>query len=159
MGTGAGRRAIRPRDRGSEQGCGDGGSEQGAKHDIRARMKESRPQSPLFVKTYDFLLWLIPLALKFPKSQRFLLAERLSKMALDFYDLILEAVIEPGRQGERLDEADRLLTKIRLYVRLSYDLYCISLGQLEHAARLMDELGRLIGGWKRKNARKESATR
>lgn len=112
--------------------------------------KDPRPQSPIFVKTYDFLLWLIPLTLKFPKSQRFLLAERLSKMALDFYDLILTAVMEPERQDVRLDEADKLLTKIRLYVRLSYDLHCLSLGQLEHAARLMDEIGRLIGGWKRK---------
>ena len=102
-------------------------------------MKNPRPQSPLFVKTYDFLLWLIPLTLKFPKSQRFLLAERLSKMTLDFYDLILDAVMEPERQGERLDEADKLLTKIRLYVRMSYDLRCISLGQLEHAAWRLED--------------------
>jgi len=122
-------------------------------------VKQARPQSPLFVKTYDFLLWLIPLTIKFPKSQRFLLAERLSAMTLDFYDLILEAVMEPERQGELLDEADRLLTKIRLYIRLSYDLRCISLGQFEHAARLTDELGRLIGGWKRKRARKEGVKR
>jgi len=122
-------------------------------------MKRARPQSPLFVKTYDFLLWLIPLTLKFPKSQRFLLAERLSKMALDFYELILDAVLEPGREGECLDAADRLLTKIRLYVRLSHDLHCISIGQFEHASRLVDELGRLIGGWKRKRARKDGVNR
>ena len=113
-------------------------------------MKDPRPQSPLFVKTYDFLLWFIPLTLKFPKSQRFLLAERLSGMALDFYDLILDAALQPDGQSESLEAADRMLTKIRLYVRLSYDVKCISLGQLEHAARLMDEIGRLIGGWKRK---------
>jgi len=123
------------------------------------KRKDPRPQSPMFVKTYDFLLWIIPLTLKFPKSQRFLLAERLSKMALDFYDLILAAVMEPERQDERLGEADKLLTKIRLYVRLSYDLKCISLGQLEHAARLMDEIGRLIGGWKRKRAKERRETR
>jgi len=125
---------------------------------VKQGMKDYRPQSPIFVKTYDFLLWLIPLTLKFPKSQRFLLAERLSKMALDFYDLILAAVMEPERQDEKLDEADRLLTKIRLYVRLSHDLHCISLGQLEHAARLMDEIGRLIGGWKRKRAREKAGS-
>jgi hypothetical protein len=113
-------------------------------------MKSARPQSPLFVKTYDFLLWLIPLTLKFPKSQRFLLAERLSKMALDFYDLILDAVMEPEHEEEKLDAADKLLTKIRLYVRMSHDLGCISPGQFEHAARRTDEMGRLIGGWKRK---------
>jgi len=113
-------------------------------------MPDPRPQSPIFVKTYDFLLWLIPVTLKFPKSQRFLLAERLDDMALDFYDLILEAVQEAEHTDARLDEADKLLTKIRLYVRLSFDLGCISKGQWEHAGRLMDEIGRLIGGWKRK---------
>lgn len=122
---------------------------------MKKRAKDTRPQSPLFVKTYDFLLWLIPLTLKFPKSQRFLLAERLSKMALDFYDLILDAVMQPERQGERLDEADKMLTKIRLYIRLSYDLKCISQGQLEHAVRRVDEIGRLIGGWKRKRQKRE----
>lgn len=113
-----------------------------------------RPQSPLFVKTYDFLLWIIPLTLKFPKAQRFLLAERLSGMVLDFYDLIVDAVQEPALTDARLESADKLLTKIRLYVRLSFDLGCLSQGQWEHAGRQMDELGRLIGGWQRK--RKES---
>lgn len=113
-------------------------------------MPNPRPQSPIFVKTYDFLLWLIPLTLKFPKSQRFLLAERLSGMVLDFYDLILDAVLEPEHTGARLDAADKLLTRIRLYVRLSFDLKCINRGQWEHAGRRMDELGRIIGGWKRK---------
>ena len=120
-------------------------------------MADPRPQSPLFVKTYDFLLWLIPLTLKFPKSQRFLLAERLSGMALDFYDLIIAAVQQPQAKMGALDEADRLLTRIRLYLRLSHDLGCLSLGQFEHAARLMDELGRLIGGWKRKDSQMKQA--
>lgn len=112
-------------------------------------------QSPIFTKTYDFLLWLIPATLKFPKSQRFLLAERLGKMALEFYDLILDAVQQPIHQQQRLNEADRLLTKIRLYLRLSYDLQCLSQRQFEHAARSADELGRLIGGWKK---RRQSVT-
>jgi hypothetical protein len=123
----------------------------------KASPADPRPQSPLFVKTYEFLLWLIPLTLKFPKSQRFLLAERLSGMALDFYDLIIAAVQQPQGQVQKLDEADRLLTKIRLYVRLSHDLECLNLGQYEHAARKMDELGRLIGGWKRKDSRTKQA--
>jgi hypothetical protein len=118
---------------------------------------QPRPQSPLFVKSYDFLLWLIPLTLKFPKSQRFLLAERLGKMGLDFYDTIQDAVLEPDRQTEHLKTADRLLTKIRLYLRLSFDLQCINNGQFEHAARQLDEIGRLIGGWQKKS--KSSATR
>ena len=121
-------------------------------------MNKPRPQSPLFVKTYDFLLWLIPLTLKFPKSQRFLLAERLSKMALDFYEAVLSAVMEPESEGQWLDTADKLLTKIRLYLRLSCDLRCISLKQLEHATRLTDEIGRLIGGWKGRRDKERKQT-
>lgn len=115
-------------------------------------MKE-RPQSPIFVKTYDFLLWFIPVTLKFPKNQRFLLAERLSRMVLDFYDTILEAVMEPSRQPDLLLRADRLLTKVRLYIRLSYDLECINLGRYEQAVRRTDEIGRLLGAWQKKIAR------
>ncbi len=119
----------------------------------------SRSQSPIFIKTYDFLLWLIPVTLKFPRSQRFLLAERLGKQALDFYDLILDAVIEPAQQAEQLKAADKLLTKIRLYIRLSYDLQCLSQGQFEYAARRLDEIGRLIGGWQKKSKGRARATR
>ncbi len=119
----------------------------------------SRSQSPIFIKTYDFLLWLIPVTLKFPRSQRFLLAERLGKQALDFYDLILDAVIEPAQQAEQLKAADKLLTKIRLYIRLSYDLQCLSQGQFEYAARRLDEIGRLIGGWQKKNKGRARSTR
>lgn len=116
-------------------------------------MRETRPQSPLFTKTYDFLLWVIPLTLKFPKNQRFLLAERLSQMVLDFYDLILLAVMEPEQAGTHLKAADRLLTKIRLYLRLSHDLHCLSLGQWEHASRQTDEIGKLLGGWQKKRVK------
>ena len=98
------------------------------------KMARLRLAHHLFALT-ELLLWLIPLTLKFPKSQRFLLAERLSGMVLDFYDLIIAAVQQPQGQAQKLDEADRLLTQIRLYVRLSHDLQCLNLGQFEHAAR------------------------
>jgi hypothetical protein len=36
-------------------------------------------ESPIFTKTYDLLLWLIPTTQKFPKDQRFVL-EPISKL-------------------------------------------------------------------------------
>jgi hypothetical protein len=80
-------------------------------------------------------------------------------MALDFYDLILEAVMDPERQADLLGVADRRLTKIRLYLRLSYDLHCISQGQFEHAARRVDEIGRLMGGWQKKSKEEKALAR
>lgn len=114
-------------------------------------MEKNRTQSPIFVKTYDFLLWLIPLTLKYPKSQRFLLAEKTSKLALDFYDLILERAFTQSNSATFFNEADLSLNKIRLYIRLSFDLKCISMSQYEFASRSLDEIGRLLGGWKKQS--------
>jgi hypothetical protein len=47
--------------------------------------------SPLFVKTYDLLYYLIPVTQGFPRSQRFVLAKRIQDAALDFYEGLLEA--------------------------------------------------------------------
>jgi hypothetical protein len=111
---------------------------------------KNRPQSPIFIKTYEFLLWLLPLTIKFPKSQRFLLAERLGRIALDFYECIISAVQNSGNSLRFISEADLLLVKIRFYIRLSFDLHCISVGQFEFASKKVDELGRLLGGWIKK---------
>ncbi|HOZ37140.1 MAG TPA: diversity-generating retroelement protein Avd [Anaerolineaceae bacterium] len=114
-------------------------------------IEKPRTQSPIFVKTYDFLLWLIPLTLKYPKSQRFLLAEKTSQIALDFYNLILEGALKRSNEVGFIVDADLLLTTLRLYSRLGFDLKCISMSQYEFASRSLDEIGRLLGGWKRRS--------
>ncbi|MEI2610515.1 MAG: diversity-generating retroelement protein Avd [Candidatus Promineifilaceae bacterium] len=107
---------------------------------------QPRRESPIFVRTYDWLHWLLPLTLQFPKSQRFLMAQRLQQKSLNFYDHLVAA----GRRvdvAENLQQADVLLEQIRLNMRLSREMNLFSLRQYEHAARLLDEIGRLLGGW------------
>jgi len=48
--------------------------------------------------------------------------------------------------------ADSELDKIRTHIRLCRDLQMISIGQYEHAAAMLVEMGRLLGGWKKKVA-------
>lgn len=118
-------------------------------------IEKPRTQSPIFVKTYDFLLWLIPLTLKYPKSQRFLLAEKTSQITLDFYDLILEGALKQTTEAGFFVDADLLLNELRLYLRLGFDLKCISMSQYEFASRSLDEIGRLLGGWKKKTEKQQ----
>ncbi len=105
-------------------------------------------QSPIFNKTYDFVAWLLPLTIKFPRQQRFVLAAALQGEALCFQGLLMEAV-HSRRPLDRLDAADAELDKVRTHVRLCRDLGLISPGQYAHAARLLTEIGRLLGGWKK----------
>lgn len=84
------------------------------------------------------------------------MAQRLQQKSLDFYDHLVAA----GRRveiAENLQQADVLLEQIRLNIRLCRDLKLIGPRQYEHAARLLAEIGRLLGGWLAKEAREKGA--
>jgi hypothetical protein len=105
-------------------------------------------ESPIFTRTYDLLLWLLPAATKFPRLHRFGLGERLVRRALDFQETILAAGMEagPGRR-DLLRQADAQLIQVKHLLRLSHDLGLFTTGQYEHAAKMTVEIGRLLGGW------------
>jgi len=115
-------------------------------------------ESPIFSRTYDLLRWLIPVTTKFPRQQRFVLAEALQRTALRFQERLIEAAraVDPLPS---LRQADTDLTKLRLYLRLCRDLGLMSPGQYMHVARMVDEVGRLLGGWLKKMRRQVAPVR
>jgi hypothetical protein len=102
---------------------------------------------PIFTKTYDLLAWLLPAVARFPRPLRPSLGHQIEDAAFGFHHAVLRARRESRPE---LAAADVELAALRIYLRLAFDLRCVSLAQYEHAARMVDELGRLIGGWKRK---------
>jgi hypothetical protein len=107
-------------------------------------------ESPIFTRTHDLLLWLLPQATKFPRAHRFGLGERVTRLALDFQESITAAGLRrgPERSGI-LMRADVQLAQLRQHIRLCKDLELISLRQYEHAAGMLVEVGRLLGGWQK----------
>ncbi len=105
-------------------------------------------QSPIFTRTYDLLRWLLPVTIKFPRQQRFVLAASLQRTALLFQEQLIEAVYS-AEPAPRLKQADVTLTKLRFYLRLCRDLALLSLGQYAHVSRMVSEIGRLLGGWQK----------
>jgi hypothetical protein len=115
-----------------------------------SRYDFTRRYTPLFTKTFDFVTWLMPTTNHFPRTQRFLVTERLLGAALDFQELVLEAnnSFMPARL-ERLKQADAELDKVRIYLRLALKWQWLQPGQYQHAAAMVTEIGRLLGGWQR----------
>jgi len=114
-------------------------------------------ESPIFVRSYDLLKWLLQATEHFPRGQRFVMAQRLQAVAFDFQDALVAAGRGSGDTRRRsLDAADYHLARLRLYLRLSLDMRWLSMGQYEHVSRMVDEIGRLLGGWQRKE--RESAS-
>jgi hypothetical protein len=97
-------------------------------------------------KLYDFLLWIIPKLEKFPRSQKFLIADRIEIILLDVLDLLIEAAYSKRKSGP-LRAANLKLEQLRYLVRLSKDLKLLSLKSYEFCARSIDGVGVSIGGW------------
>lgn len=102
----------------------------------------------IFTRTFDLLTWLLLRCDKFPKSQRFVVTQRLQGAALDFQEAIHDANARSG--SERLiylQAADANLSKLRLYLRLAARWGWLTGGQYEHVSRMVAEIGKLLGGW------------
>lgn len=102
----------------------------------------------IFTKTYDFISWILPLAEKFPRSQRFVITQRLQNAALNFQESIIEAnALRGSLRREKLRLADAELRKVRLYLHLCEKWKWINTGQYRHVSEMVAEIGRLLGGW------------
>ena len=102
----------------------------------------------IFTRTYDFVSWLLSLAEKFPRSQRFVITQRLQNAALNFQEAIIEAnSLHGALRAERLRFADAELRKVRLYLRLCEKWKWMTSGQHRHVSEMVAEIGKLLGGW------------
>jgi len=104
----------------------------------------------IFTRTFDLLSWLIPRLDSFPRQQRFGVTKRLQDAALNFYETITAANTQRGaeRQGLLL-QADNYLDQLRFYLRLVTRWAWLNEGQYQHAAQMVAEIGRLLGGWRK----------
>jgi len=111
-------------------------------------------ESPLFVRTYDLLLWLTGRVSNFPKAHRFRLAQRIENAAFGLHERLLRATRagSPKATMRLLLEADVELDKLRFYIRMAAEptLKLITPRQYEHVSRMIVEVGRLLGGWMKK---------
>ena len=115
----------------------------------------SRQTGPALEQTYQFMLWLVPTVEKFPKSQKFLLGDRIQGTAHDVLDGLIEATY--SRRCEPLLAGVNLaLEKLRFLFRLSMDLHCLDRRRYEFAARCLDDIGRQVGGWLRASREREA---
>jgi len=134
--------------RGFDPGC-RGAAPAGAIFEMTAP-DHSRKSGVALEKTYQFLLWLIPAVEKFPKSQKFLLGDRMQTLALDVQESLIEATYSKS-PAPHLLACNMRLEKLRFLFRLAMDLRYLDLNRYEFAARAIDEIGRLVGGWMKAN--------
>ncbi len=97
---------------------------------------------------HELLVWLIPQLDNFPRMRRFTLGERLETGLLQVLEALVEAAFS-RQKSAILARANRQLEVNRHLWRLALELQVINLKRYEHGAKLMNDLGRQIGGWLR----------
>ena len=108
-------------------------------------------ESPIFTKTCDLLAWLIPLTMKFPREQRFVLARSVQQAAF----ATQEHLVRAGHSKDyaqtlvALDEVVIQLGLIRFYLRLSQQMAYLDVKQYEYVSDKLTEIGRLLEGWRK----------
>jgi hypothetical protein len=106
----------------------------------------ARRTGPALERMQQFLVWLVPTVEKFPRSQKFLLGDRIQSTALDVLERLVEATYTRAR-GRSLQAANLGVEKLRILFRLAAELRVLDPRRYEFAARSLDEVGRMIGGW------------
>ena len=108
----------------------------------------ARRTGPALEAMYQLVRWLIPTVDRFPRRQKFLLGDRIQSTALAGLERLVEATFTRSR-SRLLDRVNVDLDKLRLLLRLAKELGYLDARRYEHAARRIDEVGRLVGGWRR----------
>jgi hypothetical protein len=106
----------------------------------------------ILTRVFDLLAWLIPKAESFPRTFRSTVTHRLLHSALDLGEALTEAQVRRGPlRARQLELSDAKLDQLRMYLRLAHQWRWLSDGQYEHVSRMVAEIGKLLGGWKKRN--------
>ena len=99
----------------------------------------------IFKEMYEFMLWLYPTVKKFPKSEKYVMGERIETTALN----VMEGIIASNCQFEKkqtLKKTSVELEKLRIFMRLAKDLKLMSFRKYEIASKMINEIGKMLGG-------------
>ncbi len=103
---------------------------------------------PLYVKWFEATDWILTVLEKYPKSVRFTISGRIANLTLD----VLEGIVEAIYTKERTFILARMniqIEKLRVFFRISFRRKYLSGSQYEHVSGLLEETGKMIGGWKK----------
>ena len=109
----------------------------------------SQPTAPVALdKAYGLALWLIAKIGAMPRTHRFTLGDRIYSQSLDLVTTLTQATFSRDK-SRALETAGDRVNSLRILLRLAKDIQLISFDSYTYATGLLDEIGRMIGGWRK----------
>ena len=104
----------------------------------------------IYQKVYDLILYSFPILNRFPKSQKFVIAQQIENSMINIGRLIVQANGEYNK-SLALKQADVELETLKLLIRLAKDLkFFQKASHYENHSKRLEEIGRLLGGLQKK---------
>jgi hypothetical protein len=103
---------------------------------------------PILKKTYDLYKTFHEYRKIVPKQDRFTIYERSEDTMLEILENLLEAAhLDQSRKKEFLETASVKLNTLRFLIRMLKDVKSIDMKKYIILEGIMDEIGRMLGGW------------
>ena len=99
-------------------------------------------------RAYDLAREMTRRTRKLPRDLRPVLGARMLTTTYEVLDAVIEARSSRCKT-DRLDRANLLLARLRFQIRLFVEEKLLSLRQYEYLAGLVEEVGRMVGGWRK----------
>ncbi len=104
---------------------------------------------PIFDKSYQLSVELFKETMKFPKSQRFVISQRLQEVCLKFIEEITLGFTSTEKLAA-LNRASDYLERLRILTRVTFELNFWSFKFYERINLKINEIGKMLGGWIKK---------
>lgn len=124
----------------------------------RPPAREAGPELLALQKWEDTAGWLIEHTAKWPKSARFSFVQKVDNQTLAILEGLVTARYEPGQRKKLLREVNLRLEQLRFLLRMARARQVMPANGFETAMRGIDELGRMVHGWRVAIGEREAAT-
>jgi len=94
------------------------------------------------------------------KNSRYTIGQRIENKFLDLLEMSYTAYFtEKDKKLEKISECIFILDKLKFLITIAWEAKLIASKQYEEIAHKLDEVGRMLGGWKNKVDSQEKKNR
>lgn len=104
---------------------------------------------PVIVKTHDLIAWADEHLRRFPRSHRYTLGQRIEQRLYEVLEALIGARYNVRERPGLLRLTNVSLEVLRHQLRLEHRLRLMRTNSYGFAARSLDDIGRMVGGWLR----------
>jgi len=104
----------------------------------------------VILKEKEAYKYWLPLYRNFPKTERFSLGQKISQLIIEVLELTFTAsYLPPDQKILLLGKTISRLDVLKFFLQLAWESKLISLDKYAELSKKFEEIGRMLGGWKK----------